>query len=293
MEIPVSHIHLSGVACDVLHLEKAFPNGEGNKYFKLKYNLVEARNTGKDTILSFGGAFSNHIHALAVEGKENGFNTIGVIRGEEDPDNPTLQFARAMGMQLHFISREKYRQKQDEIFRKELQEKFGDVYFLPEGGTNAYAVKGCSEILRGLEDAFDVIYCAVGTGGTLAGLISTPGLRAKIIGIPVLHGEDILEADVRRLLEDQEMHNANWELATGNHFGGYAKHTPELIAAMRRWKTEYDLITDPVYTGKVFFAAEQLLQQNISLQNKKIAILHTGGFQGIAGWEYRFGSLFT
>ena len=158
---------------DLLH-----PIISGNKFRKLKYNLEEAKRKNKKTLLTFGGAFSNHILAVAGAGAEFGFNTIGVIRGEELEnninDNPTLSQAKDFGMQFHFISRDLYREKETQSFILQLQEKFGDFYLLPEGGTNFLAIKGCEEILT-VEDKtfFTHVVCSTGTGGTFSKSLAT------------------------------------------------------------------------------------------------------------------------
>lgn len=149
---PISQIKYKGHSIDILRLDLAFPEIQGNKHFKLKYNLEEAKRLSIDTLLTFGGAFSNHIHATAVAGKKYQFKTIGIIRGEDDIKNPTLQFIRNEGMELLFVSREQYKNKYDKQFLQTLEEKYDQFYLIPEGGTNNLAVKGCSEILSGIEN---------------------------------------------------------------------------------------------------------------------------------------------
>lgn len=174
----------------------------GNKLRKLKYNLIEASEKGFSKIVTFGGAFSNHILATAAAGKEFGFETIGVIRGEElinqIDDNPTLHEARNLGMKFYFVSREVYRNKNAEVFLKELEEKFGSFYLVPEGGTNELAIKGCEEILEEEDSSFDFVCCAVGTGGTISGIINASKTNQKILGFPALKG-DFLYNDIRNL----------------------------------------------------------------------------------------------
>src|SRR5690606_10955628 len=173
---------------DLLH-----PYVSGNKFRKLKYNLLEAKKQGYSTILTFGGAFSNHISAVSYAAKEFGFQSIGIIRGEElfdkINDNPTLKFAQVNGMQFEFVSRETYRQKDSEIFIEKLHQKFGNFYIVPEGGTNELAVKGCEEILTDQDDIFDYICCAVGTGGTISGIINSSKPHQKVLGFPALKGD--------------------------------------------------------------------------------------------------------
>ncbi len=199
----------------------------GNKYRKLKYNLLGAKRLGQTTLLTFGGAFSNHIAAVACAGHEQGFKTVGVIRGEELrdawQDNPTLKLAHEHGMQFHFISRSAYRKKNDADFLEDLKDVFGEFYLLPEGGTNELAIKGCAEILTEEDSMFDYICSSVGTGGTLAGIINSIQPHQNVLGFPALKG-DFLKADIRTFA-----HNERWQLVTEFHFGGYAKVTPELV----------------------------------------------------------------
>lgn len=253
----------------------------GNKYRKLKYNLVEAKKQGHSTLLTFGGAFSNHIAAVACAGMEHGFKTIGVIRGEELQDqwqhNPTLALAYAQGMQFHFVSREDYRQKEQESFLQSLKKLFGDFYLLPEGGTNELAVKGCTEILTESDATFDVICCAVGTGGTIAGLINACQKHQKVLGFPALKG-DFLNESISRFAR-----NDRWQLVTDYHFGGYAKVTEELIHFINHFKSKTGIPLDPIYTGKMLFGIFDLVNQEVFPRNTQILAIHTGGLQGIQG----------
>ncbi|MEG0852159.1 MAG: pyridoxal-phosphate dependent enzyme, partial [Flavobacterium sp.] len=201
---------------DVLHSEIS-----GNKFRKLKYNLTEAKTLGFTKLLTFGGAYSNHIAAVAAAGKEFGFETIGVIRGEELQEkyleNHTLKKASENGMQFEFVTRTKYRDKNNAVFLDQLKNKFGDFYLIPEGGTNNLAVKGCKEILTDDDKLFDFICCAVGTGGTISGIINSLKPHQKAIGFPALKG-DFLTEDIQKYAE-----NSQWNLVTDYHFGGYAK----------------------------------------------------------------------
>jgi 1-aminocyclopropane-1-carboxylate deaminase len=261
---------------DLIH-----PFVSGNKYRKLKYNLFEAKSFNKSMLLTFGGAFSNHIAATAYAGKAHGFETIGVIRGEELEDqiasNPTLKFAQSCGMQFLFVSREAYRNKSTAEFLKMLKEKFGDFYLIPEGGTNDLAVKGCEEILQPNDLEFDYICCAVGTGGTIAGLINASKKHQKLLGFPSLKG-DFLKQDIRKFA-----HQEHWELMTDYHFGGYGKINSELIAFINTFKSNYNIPLDPIYTGKMMFGIFDLIEKGYFSKNSKILIIHTGGLQGIAG----------
>jgi len=257
----------------------------GNKFRKLKYNLIEARRLGKDTLLTFGGAYSNHISAVAAAGTEFGFKTIGVIRGEElennHEDNATLIFAKRCGMQLKFITREAYRSKSSEDFLNSLKEEFGDCYFLPEGGTNGLAVKGCEEILTEHDASFDYICCAVGTGGTISGLINSSFPHQKIIGFPALKGGFLNEEIHKFATKD------NWTLIDDYHFGGYAKINHELVGFINSFKSEYDIPLDPIYTGKMMYGIFDLMKRGYFPEGSKILAIHTGGLQGIDGMNLK------
>jgi 1-aminocyclopropane-1-carboxylate deaminase len=255
------------------------PHISGNKFRKLKYNIQEARRQNHTTLLTFGGAFSNHIAAVASVGQLYGFKTIGVIRGEElaEVSNPTLDFAKACGMQLHFVSREAYQQKHDAEFLETLSKKFSNFYLLPEGGTNALAVKGCEEILTEHDAQFDYICCAVGTGGTISGLINSSLPHQKVLGFPALKG-DFLREEIAKFA-----HKSHWDLVTDYHFGGYAKISSELISFINRFKDDYGIAIDPIYTGKMLFGVFDLIEKGYFPKGSKLLIIHTGGLQGIAG----------
>lgn len=259
---------------DVLHSEIS-----GNKFRKLKYNLIEARNLGFTKLLTFGGAYSNHIAAVAAAGKEFGFETIGIIRGEELQEkyleNPTLKKASENGMQFEFVSRTQYRDKNNAAFLDQMKEKFGVFYLIPEGGTNNLAVKGCKEILTDDDKLFDFICCAVGTGGTISGIINSLKPHQKAIGFSALKG-DFLTEDIQKYAE-----NSQWNLVTDYHFGGYAKLNDELKQFMKQFFKKYLISLDPVYTSKTFFGVIDLISKGYFKPDSKILIIHTGGLQGL------------
>lgn len=261
---------------DLIH-----PFISGNKFRKLRYNLSEAKRLGYDTLLTFGGAFSNHIAATAYAGKEHGFNTIGIIRGEELvdqwQDNPTLTWAKEQGMQFKFVSRPTYSAKESPEFLKRLKEEFGAFYSIPEGGANALAVKGCEEIVKDSDTKFDIICVCVGTGGTIAGLINSSGTHQKVLGFPALKG-DFLRKDICKFAQRE-----NWNLNAEYHFGGYGKVTKELINFINDFKSKTTIPLDPVYTGKMLFGIIDLVRKDYFEPNTKILAIHSGGLQGIAG----------
>lgn len=261
--------------------DEIHPFISGNKYRKLKYNILRAKAENKETLLTFGGAFSNHIFAVAAVGKEFGFKTIGVIRGEElcdkIADNPTLHKAQDFGMIFEFVSRENYNDKNKPEFITRLEEKFGNFYLLPEGGTNELAIQGCEEILSNADTEFDFVCCAVGTGGTISGIINCSKPSQQVLGFPALKG-DFLTEDIRKFAK-----NSNWKLITDYHFGGYAKVTEELIVFINEFHQKYKIPLDPIYTGKMVFGVLDLIEKKWFPDNSKILLLHTGGLQGIAG----------
>lgn len=253
------------------------PTISGNKWWKLKYNLEEAVQLGHHTLLTFGGAYSNHIYATAAAAQELGLKSIGIIRGEETlPLNPTLSFAKSIGMHLHYVSREKYRTKTEESFVTNLHDLFGDFFLIPEGGTNELAVKGVTEFAKTLGDDFDYLCCAVGTGGTLAGLINGTSPSKKIIGFPVLKDGEFLKEEIERLLLKP---HTNWKLNTNYHFGGYAKKPQELIEFMKSFELKHGIKLDPVYTGKMVYGILHLIILRYFLKGTCILVLHSGGLK--------------
>jgi len=253
----------------------------GNKLRKLKYNVSKAKAQGYTKILTFGGAYSNHILAASYIKKNYEIDVIGVVRGEELADkikeNPTLFKAQENGMEFHFVSREVYRNKMSPDFLGELKDEFGDFYLLPEGGTNNLAIKGCEEILTPEDEGFNYICCAVGTGGTIAGLINTSRENQKVIGFSALKG-DFLKDDVGALVT-----KSNWEIQTEYHFGGYAKTTTELVRFINNFKSETGVQLDPIYNGKMMYGIFDLMKKGYFSKNTSILAIHTGGLQAIEG----------
>ena len=274
-----------GVELYLKREDKIHPFISGNKYRKLKYNLIESQNKKHDTLLTFGGAYSNHIAAVASAGKEFGFKTIGVIRGEELADkiseNPTLSVAQNCGMQFKLISREVYRTKTTSSFINTLKNELGNFYMIPEGGTNELAVKGCEEIFIEEDKTFDIICCPVGTGGTISGLINASEPNQKILGFAALKG-DFLQKEIGKFTA-----KSNWELVTDYHFGGYAKINSTLVEFINRFKQEYNIPLDPIYTGKMMFGIFDLIKKGYFKKGAKILAIHTGGLQGIDGMNIK------
>ena len=275
------HIENASISISIKREDLLHPIISGNKFRKLKYNLKEAIKQKKSKLLTFGGAFSNHILAVAAAGKEAGFETIGIIRGDELEDkvleNPTLFKAQKLGMKFKFVDREMYRNKNEIDFRRRLEFEFQDFYLLPEGGTNELAIQGCEEILTDLDNDFDFICCSVGTGGTISGIINCSKESQQVLGFPALCG-DFLKEDIRKFAT-----KSNWNLITDYDFGGYAKVSDELIRFMNDFYSKYNILLDPIYTGKMMFGVMDLIEKDFFPKNSRILVIHTGGLQGIAG----------
>lgn len=277
----------SGIKLFIKREDLNHPELSGNKWHKLKYNLITAKENGYETLLTFGGAYSNHIYATAAAGKLFGFKTIGIIRGEEHlPLNPTLSFAISKGMKIQYVNRKSYREKNSSEFIKNLREKFGKFYLVPEGGTNNLAVKGASEIISNIDIDFDYICCACGTGGTLAGLVSGLNGRKKALGFSVLKGGDFLLNDVEKLIyESAGKKYNNWDINLDFHCGGYAKINSELIKFIQRFKKITSIPIEPIYTGKLLFGVYNLILNHYFNNGNAILVIHTGGLQGLIGMK--------
>lgn len=267
---------------DLIH-----PLISGNKWRKLKYNIQAAREAGKDTLLTFGGAYSNHIAAVAATGHESGFKTIGIIRGGENADdNETLLKAAALGMELHFVSRTHFREKERPEFIANLKSRFGDFYLLPEGGTNTLAVQGCAEIVSEITLPFHYLCCSCGTGGTLAGLIAGDEGHQQVIGFSALKGMKDLEERVNALVSAYKGQTySNWFINHEYHFGGYARLPESLFNFIMDFRNNQHMLLDPVYTGKMFYGIYDLVRMDYFPKESVIIAIHTGGLQGWNGFE--------
>jgi len=283
LNIPTQYLPVqkNGITFAIRREDLIHPFVSGNKFRKLKYNLLQAKAENQTTLLTFGGAFSNHIAAVSFAGNEHNFKTIGIIRGDELRDkiaeNPTLKFAQENGMQFEFISRSDYSEKENPVFLDELKQKFGNFYLIPEGGTNDLAVKGCEEILDPEDSQFDYICCAVGTSGTISGLINSALPHQKVLGFPALKG-DFLKEEIRKFAKTD-----NWQLITEYHFGGYGKIDFELVNFINNFYQSNNIPLDPVYTSKMAYGVVDLIHADYFPPNSKILLIHTGGLQGIQG----------
>ncbi len=274
----------------MLRLDLLHPQISGNKWFKLRLNLQAARARGYDTVLSFGGAYSNHLHALAAAGKMQGFKTIGVVRGEPVvPINATLAFAREHGMELYHVTRADYRNKSDPAFLASLQERFGEFFLIPEGGANIAGVQGCADIAGLLHWSAPaaatssrserVVALACGTGTTLAGLLLGRKEDYRILGVSALKG-DFLENDVRKALQNCGVADpGNWRITEEWHGGGFARFSPELLDFIQDFRRRTGIPLEPVYTGKLLLGLYRMMERGEFPRGTEIIAIHTGGLQ--------------
>lgn len=277
-DIPYQTIQYNNVSIIIKRLDLVHPQISGNKFFKLKYNFLEAQHLGLNKILTFGGAYSNHIAATAYAAHLFGFESVGIIRGEELADkvfNSTLSTAQNFGMHLHFVSRHDYRLKQQPEYLERLQQQFPKHYVIPEGGTNVLAIQGCKEILS-IHDQqnFDVVCCAVGTGGTITGLIEASADHQHIMGFSALKS-DFLNTEVQLLTAKK-----NWRITDQYSGGGYAKNNAELMQFMADFEAKFDIPLEHIYTGKMMLGIFDLIDQGEFSKQTRILAIHSGGLQG-------------
>ncbi|HEX4975044.1 MAG TPA: pyridoxal-phosphate dependent enzyme [Pseudomonadales bacterium] len=291
-----------GVELRMLRLDELDPEISGNKWFKLKPNLLQARAEQHTRLLSFGGCYSNHLHALAAAGQRFGFSTVGIVRGEAPKHySPTLLDLQRFGMQLRFISRSDYRNKNQADFQNALKREFGHFYLIPEGGCNVLGVRGCEEIVTSIyaHNSYqpDFIVLSCGTGTTLAGVIRGVAGRCHVIGIAALKGARFLEQDVLDLMKEaaglesspqqacstKARTHQNWHIEYDYAFGGFAKVNAVLLDFMAGFERETSIKLDPVYTGKMLFAVYDLIKRLVIPAGAKVLVIHTGGLQGLRG----------
>ncbi|MFY0601929.1 MAG: pyridoxal-phosphate dependent enzyme [Cyclobacteriaceae bacterium] len=264
---------------DLIH-----PTIMGNKWRKLKYNLQEAKKLKYKTLLTFGGAFSNHIAATAAAAKAFGFKSVGIIRGDElnENSNPTLIEASKNGMTFRFVNRELFRNLKVDFHA--IKKEYPEAYILPEGGTNALAIEGASEVIGEINEPYDYLICPLGTGGTMAGLLKDLPIEKKLIGISSLKGS-FIHNEFRTLTQKYDIDKRNYEILDSYHFGGYGKVSDVLIDFINDFKSRHGVALDPIYTGKMMFGVIDLVREGFFAPNAKIMVLHTGGLQGIAGFN--------
>jgi 1-aminocyclopropane-1-carboxylate deaminase len=285
VEISTPRIVRAGIKLFIKREDQNHSYISGNKWWKLKYNLQAAQQQKHNTMLTFGGAYSNHIYATAAAADELGLKSIGIIRGEETlPLNATLAFAKSRGMQLHYISREAYRNKHSTEFIQSLSDRFGKFYLIPEGGTNELAVKGVAEFAQQLqhEISFDYVCLPVGTGGTIAGLIAGMNEQTQVVGISVLKNGEFLVDDVKNHLKNfSDRVYGNWRIETSYHHGGYAKTNPQLSEFIHTMNQQHQLPLDPVYTAKLMWGVMDMIEKEKFTPGSNVLMLHTGGLQGL------------
>lgn len=268
----------------------------GNKLYKLHGHLRAARHAGYEHLLSFGGAWSNHIYALAAAGQSLELQTTGVIRGERPHKlSAMLSDAEAMGMRLHFVSRQYYGLKHSDSVLAELQHLFGPCYVIPEGGGDLLGARGSQALGSGLtqlwkREPFDVVCCAVGTGSTLAGLAAGLPANVSVCGFSVLKGEGSLADDIQQQTQQLRAQSASWTLETDYHCGGYARYPADLADFVRRFEAQTGVLLDPVYTAKMVWGVAQKALAGYWPKATRILALHTGGLQGRRGFPGEFSS---
>lgn len=284
VELKMEAFHAKQVRILIQREDLNHPFISGNKWWKLKYNIEEALKQGKKTLLTFGGAYSNHIYATAAAAHDVGLKSIGVIRGEATlPLNPTLTFAHTQGMHLYYVSREVYRKKTAPEFIAQLHDQFGDFYLIPEGGTNELALKGTQELGEKLltEIEFDYLCLPVGTGGTMAGIINGFKGEKEILGVSSLKRGSFLEEEIKKWIKNKSSEAyGNWHVLTSYDHGGYAKVTEELLEFIKKVNHEYGLPLDHVYTGKLLWGVLEEMKKNTFRKGSTVLVLHTGGLQG-------------
>lgn len=281
----------AGVHCSVLRLDTFSSFANGNKFFKLKQNILQAKAQGFNKILSFGGAYSNHIHALALAGRHFGISTVGVIRGDDlSVMNATLTDATAAGMDLHFISREDYKHRHDAKFLDFIRRQYPDCFIVPEGGSNMLGVQGCMEIIdhiysHGVSRA-DLIVVPCGTAATLAGIAASCEAGERVLGFSVLKNAQYLDSEVDKYFSDLSLASRdNWTISHDYHCGGYARLSAELVSFIDDFQQRHAIPIEPVYSGKMFFGLYQMLQapQHPIAAGTHVVAIHTGGLQGARG----------
>lgn len=279
---PVEELHDDALASRAVRVllkrdDLIHPELPGNKWRKLKYNLAAAAGSGQRTLLTFGGAYSNHIRAVAAAGRHLGLATIGVIRGEEHlPLNPTLAYAREQGMTLTYLDRATYREKGSPAVVDALHERFGEFFLLPEGGSNADAVRGAAELPAELSIPYDVVCCPCGTGGTLAGIAAglPPGKRA--VGFSALKGGGFLVDDVRRLQREYGRETANWTIELDYHFGGFARRNGDLDRFITDFRERHGTTLDWVYVAKMLYGVLDMAHRDRFAPSTTVVAVVTG-----------------
>lgn len=256
---------------DLIH-----PDVPGNKWRKLKYLLADASSVGATTLLTFGGAYSNHVRAVASAGRRLGFDTIGVIRGDERPSNPGLRRAELDGMRLHYLDRSTYRRKTDADVLDGLRHRFGDFYLVPEGGSSVHALPGLTEMLAEIDVDYDAVVCGVGTGGTLAGIAAGLDDGRRAVGVSALRGATSLADDVERLHRAALARSlTNWTIEHRFHCGGFARRNGELDAFIDDFRERHGVGLDPVYVAKAVLGLYRLVAEG-EFESSTVVVVVSG-----------------
>jgi 1-aminocyclopropane-1-carboxylate deaminase len=268
-----------GIAADVLRLDLIHPIVSGNKWFKLKYHLQQAQKEKCRGIVTFGGAYSNHLVATAWAAKEAGLESVGIIRGEEPKQfSPALKDMQQYNMQLRFVSRNSFAGEMQ--LMASVREEFPGFFIIPQGGQSEYGVHGAAEITQLVSlQQYSHIACAIGTGTMMAGLVKSSLPHQQVTGISSLKTENTENNTITAFIEKNSS-KRNWSICYDYHFGGYARYTPALINFMNVWFDQYQIPTDFVYTAKLFFAIDDLVKQAHFPAGSKILLVHSGGLQG-------------
>ncbi len=257
----------------------------GNKLYKLMLNLEQFKREDKKTLITFGGAYSNHLHATAFMGRRLGIQTVAIVRGEQlVPLNPTLKDCTDWGMIIEPVSRGLYRQKHQAPEIQSIIDKYPSPYVVPEGGANRLGVLGAAKMLDDVDqESLDIVVVACGTGVTMAGLISGCEPHVRVIGFPALKAEKWMGDEVRGWLGVITCANNNWALQHGFHFGGYGKTKPDLLEFMGDMEAGYNLLLDPIYTGKAFYGLLKMIENGEIARGSNVLFIHSGGLQGRRG----------
>lgn len=280
-EVKDELIEKAGVRLFIKRDDLIHPEISGNKWRKLKYNILEAQKKRAKVLLTFGGAYSNHLYAVASVGHSCGISTIGIVRGDElnPTSSPTLRFCLEKGMQLYFVSRQEYREKEEGKTAANLINE--SVFVIPEGGSNTFALPGVQEMVREVASQLarlpDYFAIAGGTGGTAAGILSA---GVDVVCFPVLKGGDFLKQDIDQLLKDTSIESGRLKIETDYHFGGYGKYDKELLDFIKNFEVAHQVPLEQVYTGKLFFGLYDLIKKGYFERNTIIVAVHTGGLQG-------------
>lgn len=274
--------------------DQIHPVISGNKWRKLRYNIEKAIQLNKKSILTFGGAHSNHLHATAEACKLAGLKSIGIVRGERI-GSQTISDCEKNGMELHFVSREDYSIRETKEYLNYLYETYDYPFIIPQGGDNYHGTLGCTEILKATDLDPDYIFVASGTGNTASGILISLEDHQKLFSVSALKGgfmKEEIKKSVQNFLLNEEItseYMEQIEVLDDYHFGGFAKYQPELLDFISEFYQKHDIKLDPIYTGKMMFALYDQIKKGKIRTNSTVLAIHTGGLQGIVGFEKRYG----